>query len=180
LAMQRCGGTSPCFASRRFVSTQSIRWHKKSCSTSAARRVLKSCMACWKRAWTPTTRRRAAARRSWDCSTAWPSTLPCITGTTSAGKAILRTVEKIKLIHLLAKHGARWVPKDTSEINDARKSLLKLIPDYTVEFVWIMAKYKACSQPVIAQLLRTPTITKHVASFRERLAELTAMLKWGA
>ena len=69
------------------------------------------------------------------------------------------------------------MPKDTSEINDARKSLLKLIPDYTVEFVWIMAKYQACSQPVIAQLLRTPTITKHMARFRERLAELTAMLK---
>ncbi len=88
--------------------------------------------------------------------------------------------EKIKLIHLLVKHGARWVPKDTSEINDARKSLLKLIPDYTVEFVWIMAKYQACSQPVISQLLRTPTITKHVASFRERLVELTATLKSGA
>jgi len=84
--------------------------------------------------------------------------------------------EKIKLIHLLAKYGARWVPKDTSEINEARKSLLKLIPDYTVEFVWIMAKYQACSRPVIGQLLRTPTITKHVARFRERLAELTATL----
>jgi hypothetical protein len=83
----------------------------------------------------------------------------------------------MKLIHLLVKHGAHWVPKDTSEINDVRKSLLKLIPDYTVEFVWLMAKYRACSQPVIMQLLRTPTITKHVASFGDRLAELTAMLK---
>ena len=88
--------------------------------------------------------------------------------------------EKIKLIHLLAKHGARWVPKDTREINEARKWLVKLAPDYTVEFVWIMAKYQACSQPVIAQLLRTPTITKHVARFGERLAELTATLKSGA
>ena len=84
--------------------------------------------------------------------------------------------EKIKLIHLLVKHGAKWVPKDTSEINEARKALLKLIPDYTVEFIWIMAKYQACSRPVAEQLLRTSTITKHVARFRERLAELTAML----
>ena len=53
---------------------------------------------------------------------------------------------------------------------------LKLIPDYTVEFVWIMAKYQACSRPTIEQLLRTPTITKHVAQFRERLAELEAAL----
>lgn len=84
--------------------------------------------------------------------------------------------EKIKLIHLLAKHGARWIPKDIREINEARKSLVKLAPDYTVEFVWIMAKYQACLQYVIAQLLRTPTITKHVARFRERLAELMAAL----
>jgi hypothetical protein len=85
--------------------------------------------------------------------------------------------EKIKLIHLLAKHGARWVPKDTSEINDARKSLLKLIPDYTVEFVWIMAKYQTCSRSVIEQLLRTPSITRHVVHFQERLVELTGMLE---
>ena len=85
--------------------------------------------------------------------------------------------EKIKLIHLLTKHGARWVPKDTSEINDARKSLLKLIPDYTVEFVWIMAKYQTCSRSVIEQLLRTPSITRHVVHFQERLVELTGMLE---
>jgi hypothetical protein len=86
---------------------------------------------------------------------------------------------KIKLIHLLAKHGARWVPKDASEINAVRKSLLKLAPDYTVEFVWIMAKYQACSQPAIAQLLHTPTITKHVSGFSERLAELMATMESG-
>lgn len=84
--------------------------------------------------------------------------------------------EKIKLIHLLAKHGARWMPKDTREINEARKSLVKLAPDYTVEFVWIMAKYQACPQYVITQLLRTPTIMKHVARFRERLDELMTAL----
>jgi hypothetical protein len=37
------------------------------------------------------------------------------------------------------------------------------------------AKYRACSQYVITQLLRTPTITKHVAKFRERLDELMAL-----
>lgn len=87
--------------------------------------------------------------------------------------------EKIKLIHVLAKHGAKWVPKDTSEINEARRSLLKLIPDYTVEFVWIMAKYQACSRSVIEQLLRTPSIKKHVGQFRERLVELTGELQSG-
>ena len=66
--------------------------------------------------------------------------------------------------------------KDTREINEARKWLVKLAPDYTVKFVWIMAKYQACSQYIMAQLLRTPTITKHVARFRERLDELIAVL----
>ena len=72
--------------------------------------------------------------------------------------------EKIKLIHLLAKH-SWWVPKDTSEINGMRKSLLKLIPDYTVEFVLIMAKYRACSQPVISRTLRPTNDHKHVSAF---------------
>ncbi len=56
---------------------------------------------------------------------------------------------------------------------------MKLTPDYTVEFVWIMAKYQACSQYVIEQLLRTPSIKKHVGQFRERLVELTGELQSG-
>ena len=84
--------------------------------------------------------------------------------------------EKIKLVHLLAKYGGKWVPKTVGEINSARKALLKLVPDYTVEFVWIMAKYKACSRQVIDQLLRTPTIKRHTIRRLERLNELVAAL----
>ena len=85
-----------------------------------------------------------------------------------------RSRGNIKLIHLLAKHGAQWVPKNTCEINDARRSLLKLTPDYTVEFVWIMAKYQSCERAVIEQLLRTPTIKRHTSNHRSRLNELVA------
>ena len=85
-----------------------------------------------------------------------------------------RSREKIKLVHLLAKHGARWVPMDTGQVNSARRSLLKLAPDYTVEFVWIMAKYRACSREAVQQLLRTPTMKKHTSRFQHRLAELVS------
>ena len=51
-----------------------------------------------------------------------------------------RSREKIKMIHILAKHGAKWLPIDRSEIGDARRSLLYMSPDYTVEFIWIMSK----------------------------------------
>jgi hypothetical protein len=43
--------------------------------------------------------------------------------------------ENLKAIHSLAKHGARWHPKEPSELNDTRRSFLKMEPDSTVEFV---------------------------------------------
>jgi hypothetical protein len=47
-----------------------------------------------------------------------------------------------------------------------------MTPDYTVEFVWIMAKYQACSKEHVEALLRTPTIKRHTSKHRQRLAEL--------
>ena len=44
--------------------------------------------------------------------------------------------------------------------------------DYTVEFVWIMAKYDGCCRDTIEQLLRTPTIRRHVAKHQPRIQEL--------
>jgi hypothetical protein len=80
--------------------------------------------------------------------------------------------ETIKMIHILAKHGAKWNPEDRTEINDARRSLLKMTPDYTLEFVWIMSKYNGCSRKNIKQLLRTPTIKRHMTGHRARIDEL--------
>jgi len=59
---------------------------------------------------------------------------------------------------MLTKHGAKWLPKERSEIGDARRSLLKMKPDYTVEFIWIMSKYNACKRENIEELIRTPSI----------------------
>ena len=82
--------------------------------------------------------------------------------------------EKLRAIHLLAKHGGKWAPGDKYEVNAARRCLLKLPPDYTVEFVWIMSKYRACAHEHVESLLRTPRIKSHVSPKRQRLAELSS------
>lgn len=84
--------------------------------------------------------------------------------------------EKIKGIHILAKHGARWIPEDNSQIRHARGSLLRMIPDYTGEFVWIMSKYRACDRRSLEALLRTPTIRRHASSCWHRIQELVEKL----
>jgi hypothetical protein len=78
----------------------------------------------------------------------------------------------IKAIHLLAKHGGRWRPIDAYQIKSARRSLLKMTPDYTTEFVWIMAKYRASQKTDVEALLATPSMKRHLAPRRSRLAEL--------
>ena len=87
-----------------------------------------------------------------------------------------RSRESIKMIHLLVRHGARWNP-DKRDVNYARRSLLKMVPDYTVEFVWIMSKYKACAKEYIEQLLRPSPIRILVEKQQSRLNELIANLR---
>lgn len=84
--------------------------------------------------------------------------------------------ERIKMIHILVKHGAKWLPKDRSEIGDARRSLLKMKPDYTVEFIWIMSKYKACKREDIEELIRTPSIRSLISQHQSRINELLKTL----
>ena len=82
----------------------------------------------------------------------------------------------MKVIVLLAKFGAQWVPVDRDEVNSIRRSLLKMAPDYTVEFIWIMSKYQACTQDAITELLRTSTIRAVVAGHTKRINELVEQL----
>jgi len=83
-----------------------------------------------------------------------------------------RSREALKMIHILAKNGAKWMPVERYEINDARRALLKVKDEYTVEFAWIMATYNSCSRESIEQLLKTPTIRKHTAKYQARINEL--------
>ena len=80
--------------------------------------------------------------------------------------------EKIKMIHLLARYGGKWMPSDRREINEARRSLLKMKPDYTVEFLWIMSGYNASTREVIQELMRPKPIRTLVSRHETRVKEL--------
>jgi len=81
------------------------------------------------------------------------------------------TREYMNMIHMLAMYGARWIP-DSYEMKSARRSLLKMVPDYTVEFIWILARFEACDRKTAEVLLRTPTIKRHTKRYRTRLDEI--------
>ena len=82
-----------------------------------------------------------------------------------------RARNSMKIIHMLAQRGVRWTPSE-DKIDSARKALLKMKPDYTAEFVWIMSRYKACKKTDLVELLRTPSISGHVAIHGGRIRDL--------
>lgn len=81
--------------------------------------------------------------------------------------------EKIKMLHMLARKGARWNPADRYDLTSARRSLLKMKPDYTMEFIWIMSEYKACARETIEELMRSSAmralISNHINRYKELL-----------
>ena len=54
---------------------------------------------------------------------------------------------------------------------------MKMVPENTVGFVWIMSRYKACAKEQIEQLLRPAPIRILVEKHQKRLNELIAALK---
>ncbi len=84
--------------------------------------------------------------------------------------------EAMRAVHALAKWGARWCPIDPQELKAARKSLLKVIPSYTMELVWIMSKFKACEKETLMELLRTDGMKRHMSRFSEQFQRV--MTDW--
>lgn len=84
--------------------------------------------------------------------------------------------EKIKMIHMLVRKGARWEPRDRYDINSARRSLLKMRSDYTMEFVWIMTEYNACSSDAIENLMKTPSMRLHISERYNRYCEIKSSM----
>lgn len=78
----------------------------------------------------------------------------------------------LKAIHILAKHKAQWKPKYTGELNSARRSLLNMKAEYTVEFVWIMTKFNGCDRADLNNLLRTPTMKNHLGTFLKKVNQM--------
>lgn len=83
-----------------------------------------------------------------------------------------RTREKIKMVHILAKEGVNWNPNGRPEIAEARRSFLRLEADYTVEFIWIMTRYRACKRQELEELIRTPAIRALISGHMKRVNEL--------
>ena len=84
--------------------------------------------------------------------------------------------EELRAVHLLAKHGGKWIPTGQHQVADARRALLKLLPDYTVELVWIMSKYQACSVSDLESVLKTPAMKAHLDKHGGRVSGLIKKL----
>jgi hypothetical protein len=84
--------------------------------------------------------------------------------------------ERIKMIHLLARHGAKWQPKNNEDFHRARYSLRKMGPDYILEFIWIMGGYHACSREAVEQLIGAPALKKLISEKRDMVEKLLSSL----
>jgi hypothetical protein len=84
----------------------------------------------------------------------------------------------MKAIHLLFRYGAKWNADEKDHINSARRALLKLKPDYAVEFVWLLSKYRACSRESAETLISTPSMKRHVSAHSERIRDF--FISWDA
>jgi hypothetical protein len=116
---------------------------------------------------------RCLGRMSWDWSVRHIHRLYLDSSDKNSNRLDTREArDQIKAIHLLSSYGAKWKPLAKSDIDYVRRSLLKLIPEYTVEFVWIMSRFRAASRESIEQLLRTSSIKSHTSAHRERLQQL--------
>jgi len=80
------------------------------------------------------------------------------------------------MIHLLAKNGAKWLPGDRTQIGYARRSLIKMRPDYTAEFIWIMSRYGVSRREDLVELIRTPSIHAVISEHTKTINEMLELL----
>ncbi len=84
--------------------------------------------------------------------------------------------ERLKMLHLIIRNGAKWAPSD-DDIKSARRSLLKLTPDYTVEFIWILSGYRAARGQDIEELIKTPSMRALIVNSLPRINSLIQTLR---
>jgi hypothetical protein len=87
-----------------------------------------------------------------------------------------RSRDYIKMIHMIARAGAQWEP-DGRVLGEGRRALLKMSADYTMEFLWIMAEYGACSRETAEKLIANRAIKDHVSAHSSHLKEIMASFK---
>jgi hypothetical protein len=90
-------------------------------------------------------------------------------GLGSTSKASKFAVSKTRAtIQLLLEHGALWRPDTVDQIKSVRRSLLDCESDVTLEVVERLTKFTASTQDTIHELLRTPSMKKHLEPFARR------------
>jgi len=92
----------------------------------------------------------------------------------SGGIDSFRALERMKMLHMLVAHGAKWLPADKHMIADARRNLLKMAPAYALEFAWLMQTYRAARRKDMEELFRTPAMARLLARDRDRLSQIVA------
>lgn len=108
---------------------------------------------------------------SWDFSS---NRSPFMAAVEKPGIDSERSRERLRMIHILVANGALWLPSTPQAIADARKCLLKMTVDYVLEFVWLMHEYRAARRRDVQELLRTPSMVRHLQNERARAARLVA------
>lgn len=88
------------------------------------------------------------------------------------GSRYLGDRDFIQMIHVLVRHGAHWSPVDEAEIREVRRSLLKMDSDFTMEFIWIMSEYNACSREAIDNLIKDRNMRTLLSKHASRLATI--------
>ena len=80
--------------------------------------------------------------------------------------------DRMALLHMLVANGARWMPEDKQAIGYVRRSLLKLVPAFAMEFAWLMKQYGAARRADVRELLGAPSMRRHLSGERTSLERI--------
>jgi len=78
------------------------------------------------------------------------------------------------MLHLLVSNGAKWLPTHRQCIGSARRSLLKLTPDYLLEIAWLMQTYRAAHRADMEELIRTTSVARLLGNDLDKLRKMVA------
>jgi hypothetical protein len=95
------------------------------------------------------------------------------TGFSNTSKATKYCVSNTRTtIQILLEKGALWRPDNAAQVGRVRRNLYECEPDVTLELVERLVKHTACTQDTIHNLLRTPTMKRHLIPAARKLGLL--------
>jgi hypothetical protein len=69
-----------------------------------------------------------------------------------------------------------FFPNSLWQIDQVRRSVLKLAPTYTVEAVGLLAHHRAAPREALEGLMRTQSVRAHTAQYAGRIAQFLAAM----